>query len=238
MFLPYVPFALLSIYHMDFKHVLLQASLLINVVDPNGINPGVYWFFGLIMQFYVLFALLRTLKSTKSFWVLLALLNIISLVWLFLLQGNALQLNWVRHNCIGWLLPFSMGIWFAYSVKWKYLFDAHWKNFLWLIVGGILVALSNLNYYVWIFSSVMAIFAAIGLVKLVSSIEVLEKVCIWIGELSAFIFAVHPVVRFLCQKLCFSEMLRLPYLLGYVLVTVWFAVIYKCVHKRLISRWL
>ena len=236
--LPYLPFALLSIYQMNIKQVLLQVSLLANIFDPNGINPGVFWFFGLIMQFYLLFALLRMIKSQKVMLRVLMLLNVISLVGLVLLSDSPNVLNWVRHNFVGWLLPFSLGIWLGQSSKWGVLFNANWKNLLWVVCGGLLVMLSNLNYYFWIFGSVMAIFAAIGLAKLMSKVRCVDEIGVWLGSLSAFIFAVHPAIRLLCKKICFSDMTRFPYLMGYVLLSIIFAIIYRYIHKRLFSRWL
>ncbi len=238
MILPYLPFALLSIYNLDIKHVLLQMSLLINIVDPNSINPGVFWFFGLIIQFYVLFALLRTIKSRKYLSVVLILLNVISIACLVVLKNDTPILNWARHNCIGWLLPFSMGLWCAHSSKWSVLFDTWWKNLLWVVIGGLLVVLSNLNYYLWMFGPVVAIFAAIGLARIIKNIRVVDSACIGLGSLSAFIFAIHPLVRFLCQKICMSEMDRLPYLLGYISVTLVLSIVYRYIHKRFLSAWL
>ena len=238
MFLPFLPFAIYSFSTHLIKPVLLQLTLLINIVDPDSINPGVFWFYGLIMQFYIFFALLRLVKSRGNILTIFLLLNIISIVLLFLLVDNQTILNWVRHNFIGWLLPFSMGILFAKMSKCGFMFDSIWKNFIMIIVGCLLLVISNFNYYLWILSPIFAIFVAVGFTKLIERIHFLDAISVWLGYLSAYIFAVHPLVRLFFQKVCLSEMTRLPFLLLYVTLTILVSIIYKNIHRRFFSRWL
>lgn len=239
MILPYIPFALMQIYYNDaWLQVFLQTTLLANILSPNHIDPGVYWFFGLIIQFYLFYALLLHPRTNRFGGGILLIINLISIVWLFVLNDNASLLSYLRHNFIGWMLPFSMGIWFARQEIWHRLFDASWKNILWVIGGGIIVTLSNLNYYTWILSSAFAVMAAIGVTKIVAYSQLLDKCCVWVGVLSAFLFAIHPAIRFLCLKICWSEMTRLPYILGYVFVTFAVALLYRKIHNKLFSRWL
>ena len=238
MFLPYIPFVILQIYHKTYLQVILQMSLVANIFSPDHINPGVFWFFGLIIQFYVVYALLRCCKNEKVYHLVLFLLNILSLCILFIAKDNSSALNWLRHNFIGWMLPFSVGILFAKCQCLCKLFDSAWKNVGWLIGGGILINLANYNYYAWILSSVIAIFCSIGLTKLLQMCKIVDNGCVWIGALSAFIFPIHPIIRFLCMKLCPSRMVEFSFLVGYVIVSIVVAFIYREIHKRLFSRWL
>lgn len=239
MILPYLPFAMMQIYYQfDWLQVLLQTTLLANVFSPNLIFPGVFWFFGLIIQFYLLFVGLVWCNRVKLGGKVLLVLNISALLWMCLLESNSGTLNWVRHNFIGWLLPFSMGIWVAQRPMIGKMFDALWKNLFWVVVGGAIVTLSNYNYYSWVFSSAFAVVAAVGLTKLLSRVSLLDRWCVWMGTISAFLFAVHPSIRFLCSKICWNEMTRFPYVMSYLLVSILVAIIYREVHKRLFGRWL
>lgn len=238
MILPYIPFLILQMYRMEFMQVFLQLSLLSNIFTPDRIYPGIFWFFGLIMQFYLFYAILRLGGNAKRYHFLLILLNLISLIWLLTLSSNTPMLNWVRHNFVGWLLPFSLGIWFAQNAKLKILFDSLWKNLAWLIFAGALVVVSNYNYYAWIFSSVFAVLAAIGLTKLFARVKAIDKSCVWLGGLSAYLFAVHPFVRLVCMKAVGEQMQQWLYVIGYLVVSILGAMVYRQVHKRLFERWL
>lgn len=240
MILPYIPFAMMQVYYNDaWLQVFLQTTLLANIFSPHHIDPGVYWFFGLIIQFYLIYALLNQPKIARHRGgVILIIINILAIIWLFLLKNNTSMLSYLRHNFIGWLLPFSMGIWFAQKNVWHRAFNAHWKNALWIIIGGGLVTLSNLNYHAWIISPLFAIMAAIGLTKIITLNRALNNCLIWTGALSAFLFAIHPAIRFLCLKVCWDEMTRLPYILGYLFISFVVAFFYRKIHHLLFNRWL
>lgn len=238
MILPYIPFAMMQIYYnAEYLYVFTQLTLVSNILNPFYINPGVFWFFGLIFQFYILFALLLICERNNKRNLLL-ILNVISIIFMFFLLDNPRLLNWSRHNFIGWLLPFSMGIFFAQDKNFIRCFNKVWQNVLWVVIGGALIILSNFNYYTWIISSAFSILSAIGLTKLISKIRVIDNVSIWLGSISAYLFAIHPAIRFLCTKLCWSNMNSTIYILGYLLVSIIIAVIYKRIHKNIFSRWL
>jgi peptidoglycan/LPS O-acetylase OafA/YrhL len=66
MILPYTWFAIRHLLRSQSLPVLMQITLTSNIFRPNGISPGVFWFFGLIAQFYIFFALIRKYSSTRS----------------------------------------------------------------------------------------------------------------------------------------------------------------------------
>ena len=238
MIIPYMFFAIRNILRSQYRPVLLQLTLTSNIFAPNSISPGVYWFFGLIAQFYIFFALIRKYSSTRSASTgggILLLINTLSLIMLFCLPDKVGILNYARHNFIGWILPFSMGILFAEYQSFGKLFNKTWKNAAWLIVCGLLVVISNSNYYTWCISPIFAIIASIGLTKVLSHYKWIDKGCVWFGTLSSFLFAVHPIVRLLCLQFCAEKMIHTLYILGYLLVSIALALVYKAIHKRFLS---
>ena len=128
-----------------------------------------------------------------------------------------------------------MGILFAEYQSFGKLFNKTWKNAAWLIVCGLLVVISNSNYYTWCISPIFAIIASIGLTKVLSHYKWIDKSSIWLGTLSSFLFAVHPIVRFLCLQFCAEKMNHTLYILGYLLVSIALALVYKAIHKRFLS---
>ena len=89
-------------------NVLAQLLMYINVLpDPNKIIwPGIYWFFGLMMELYIVYRLL--LYRQKNFYVVL----LIAVCWLLQMfcDPDGETLNRLRYNCIGGMLPFGLGI--------------------------------------------------------------------------------------------------------------------------------
>ena len=235
MIIPYMFFAIRNILRSQYRPVLLQLTLTSNIFAPNSISPGVYWFFGLIAQFYILFAIIRMIRNVRHRSIALLAISILSMILMSCIPGSSALMSYIRHNCIGWLLPFAMGVWFAGLQSLDKLFDSLWKNLAWIIVGGSLVIISNANYYAWLISPAFAIMASIGLTKALTRCYWIDKSCIWLGTLSSFLFAVHPIVRSQCLQYCAEKMIHTLYILGYLLVSIALALVYKAIHKRFLS---
>ena len=236
MILPYLPFAIKAILSGSYIQALSQLSLLSNIINPSAINPGVFWYFGLVFQLYVLYALLAAVKRSNSRKLLLLILNVVSIIILLAICDKPNVLSWVRHNSIGWILPFSLGICFSRNDTFAKLYDKPWKNLLWVFLGTALIVISNFNYLLWIISPVFFIMAMIALTKLLSSLGVLHDTFVWLGGLSAYLFAVHPLIRLLCIKFCPTDMLSTWCILAYLLISVLTALIYKKIHAVVFKR--
>ena len=236
MILPYTLFAIIKLQASQYLNVFLQLTFLSNIFKPKRIFPGIFWFFGLIAQLYVLFAIIRNSNNKNSRNKVLLSICVLSTILMFFLPGDSKIMNHIRHNFIGWLLPFSMGVWFAEHKSLKKLFDSCWKNVAWVTICGLLVVISNFNYYTWFISPAFAIMASIGLSKILARCNIIDKCCIWLGTLSSFLFAVHPTIRFLCLKYFKSEMTHTPYILGYLLASILLALIYRAIYKRFLSN--
>lgn len=217
--------------------LLKQLALIGNVAFPDRITPGVYWFFGLIFQLYILYRLCFYRRS-KSF-----ILNINTLalaiftaLWLFCDKHTMAAM---RHNCIGWILPFSIGVMFARH-DFSALFARKWVMWLFVMLSGTVLTLLNYNPALWYFSPIVAIIAAISLAKLWQG-------GVWLGSLSSFLFVMHPIVRYIAMrnevKSLFGISSDAPYsieiiplLALYVALSLIAAILYKRLHSRLFDH--
>ena len=219
------------------EKLLQQLALVSNVAFPNRIQPGVYWFFGLIFQLYILYRICIYHRS-RSFILNLntIALAIFTAIWLFCDDATMAAM---RHNCIGWILPFSIGAMFARH-DFSALFTRKWAMWLLIILSGALLTLLNYNPALWYFSPIIAIIAAISLAKLWQG-------GVWLGSLSSFLFVMHPIVRYIALqdevKSLFGISSDAPYsieiiplLALYVTLSLVAAILYKRLHSRLFDH--
>ena len=98
-------------FHFHWYNVVAQLLMYINVLPtPDKIIwPGIYWFFGLMIQLYIVYRLF--LYRQKSIWVV----ALIAICWLLqaFCDPEGETLNRLRYNFIGGMLPFGLGILFA-----------------------------------------------------------------------------------------------------------------------------
>lgn len=219
------------------EKALQQLALVGNIVFPTSIQPGVYWFFGLIFQLYILYRLCIYRRS-KSY---ILIINIIALAifvaaWLL---GDDQSMSIIRHNCIGWILPFSLGAMFARH-DFSVLFARRWMMWLMLLLSGVVLTLLNYNPALWYFSPIVAIIASISLAKL-------WRGGAWLGALSSFLFVMHPIVRYIALqdsvKSIFGisgnavySIALIPLLATYAALSILAAILYRRVHTRLFDH--
>jgi len=93
-------------FHWD--NVLAQLLMYINVLpEPDKmIWPGIYWFFGLMMELYIVY---RLLLYRRQAWLVVGLIVVCWLLQVFC-DPDGETLNRLRYNCIGGMLPFGVGI--------------------------------------------------------------------------------------------------------------------------------
>ena len=186
-------------FHWD--NVLAQLLMYINVLpEPDKIIwPGIYWFFGLMMELYIVYRLL--LHRRSSWWVV----ALIAVCWLLqvVCEPDGETLNRLRYNFIGGMLPFGLGLIVARipilgknnSQPGKIIFP-RWENMAWLllaILSCVLVFAMCFNFQTWFWIPVFIIIGCVAMVKVMP--EWLMKVFIWFGGLSAAMFVAHPIAR-------------------------------------------
>ena len=172
-------------YKLLFLHTLLPDSGM-KIVGP-------WWFFGLIMQLYLLFPFLYKF-IVKYNWKALVALWIISYGWIFISQNYCQDLRDISlmQNAPGHLSEFSLGIWFALNKDKKI-------HVFWLFVSIALFILGNFFpvFFPFTFIAVTTIFifAYPYLKRFVCWKNYLRKFFIFLGNLSMIVFVVHTIFR-------------------------------------------
>ncbi|MBR1485574.1 MAG: acyltransferase [Prevotella sp.] len=203
-------------FHFQWQHVMAQFAMLINFLPtPNKIIwPGIYWFFGMIMQVYLVYRLLLYRRSSAL------AIAIVVLCWLpqACCQPDGEVLNWLRYNFVGAMLPFCAGILLARHGHLVAL--DRWPRWAWLLVwvgSTALLPLLCLSFQSWLWAPLAVIVAAVGLVRCMPSL--LMRLMVFFGTLSAPIFVAHPAARKLLIGVAFKDGVY-DGLLLYIIVTL------------------
>lgn len=187
-------------FHWD--NVIAQLLMYINVLSEpeKTIWPGIYWFFGLMMELYIVY---RLLLYRRSSWIAVALIVVCWLLQAFC-DPEGETLNRLRYNCIGGLLPFGLGI-IAARVRTlrtdsTFPSDSEYAPYvpiLWLLVFVISVALvfaMSFNFYTWLLW--IPFFIILGTIALVKAMpKWILNIITWFGSISAAMFVAHPIAR-------------------------------------------
>lgn len=207
------------------RSIIAQITLTINPLDYGNsgfvINPGVYWFFGAIMQFYLLFLILRKL-SVKSLWVLTCIFIGIHYIVLFVIAHNEFM-TWTRHNFIGWAVPFLLGMIAArtrLAPSKRVLVIVGIVSFIFLSISMISKALSPFTevFTILLFASIFQLFS--------------WRAFSFLGTISASIFVIHPFVRIIFYNVTDVAGHTLALTSAYFVITV----IVSFLHNRLLNQ--
>lgn len=183
----------ITIYHFYFhnmygiRSILAHMTFTINLLSygNNGfyLEPGVYWFFGAILQFYILFLFIRKLNIK---W-----LCVIGIVFLFihyfaLYFADNETMEWIRQNFFGWGTSFVAGI---IAAKTHITIPDRWKLLVGLI-SFIILCISLVTKFLAPLVEISTIILTICL------LNVLRAKWIYIlGVISASVFVLHPFFR-------------------------------------------
>ena len=195
-----------QVYSWD--HVLTQLTMTINFFyfDPDHIiKPGPYWYFGLMLQLYILYILVIYRWRQNSLLIALAAGSIL----LEACFGNQQDwLNYIRYNFIGGLLPFCMGIWAARrdplsnSPEGESNSKPPLGEVWWGLISALFVLIGGMYFWTWLIVPAFIATGAIATVKLLSAckgilspLSSLLSPLSWLGSISAMLFVMHPIAR-------------------------------------------
>lgn len=203
-----------TIYDMSyrenwFQHLVAQLMLCNNVLKhPNfNIIPGPYWFFGLMLEVYVIYRVIifpfSNIKNQKWRW-LKWFIPVTLVIWAIGIQMPLINrptiLSYLRYNAVVAMLPFTIGVLvarfgFPKIPKWTLVIIAS------VSLAGLMLV--NFNYYAWLWGHLVVIVGATSFIMLFRShnakaqqrLNSTLKPLVWMGALSSCIFVVHPFVR-------------------------------------------
>lgn len=170
---------------------IVSQMLFINNFIPTHISPiipGPYWYFGLSMQFYLIYLLLSKTSLFKR-WLIVTF----CLFAILVSKNHHYMTIWLKYNFIGSIIPFILGVCVA---KYNYatiIYDNKWLYTIFAFISFSFILVSELSFYTWIVSSIFFICFCICILKLLHSslIQLLSSV----GKISHIIFVIHPIIR-------------------------------------------
>ncbi len=187
-------------WHYTLLQVVAQLGMFNNLLpDPDrNIWPGPYWFFGLMLQLYIVY---RLLLFRRHWGYTVGLM--VGCVGVQLLMDPAGEtINWYRYNFMGGMLPFGFGLLaarFGGRIRQERMSLTTLLAFL-LLTSAMVVAFSY-SFLGWAFAPVAVCAASAALVKLIVRMPFpplshgLMYVLEWMGAVSAALFVIHPVLR-------------------------------------------
>ena len=232
MFLGYVAFAVVSYLHPHGYHgytagrVLAQLLMYINILpDPDHIiKPGPYWFFGLMLQLYIVYRLFIYRRRTANVLVLIAVCWLAQAVFTPANDPGGEILNRIRYNFIGGMLPFGLGVLYARYGKslspWAYLAVA--------AVSAVAVFAGSYAFQAWLWVPLFIVTGAVATIKLIP--ENVLKPFVWFGALSSALFVVHPVTREIIIKMSYRGQVYTG-LLVYIIASILLAWLFKLAFR-------
>ncbi len=167
--------------------------------DPDhNIWPGPYWYFGLMLQCYIVYRLVLY----RRHWGWTVGLMAVCLGAQMLTAPESDTLNYYRYNFMGGMLPFGLGLLFARYGERVILVRLNALGTLMsAVVCTILLVTVCHNYYGWCIAPWLVCLSAIYWIKLFSALNYpsllspLYQMLSWLGGISAALFVTHPLVR-------------------------------------------
>lgn len=187
-------------WHYTVVQIVAQLGLFNNLLpDPDrNIWPGPYWYFGLMMQLYIVYRVLLY----RRHWAFTAGLMLVCTLPQLMMDPEGELINRYRYNFMGGMLPFGFGLLYARFGEKIILTNL---NALGTVVSFVfcsflIMGMSN-SFLWWNVVPAMVCVAAIYFVKLfkvfahVPAMGAVFRRMEWVGKISAALFVIHPVVR-------------------------------------------
>lgn len=160
---------------------ILEQFLVLNILKPAYIVPGIYWYFGMAFQLYIFYLILRKCSvNALTFFLLLSMI--------FIVLVPERYMSYVRHNSLGWMPELLFGMICA---------NLHVSFFNGPVKNGVLFASLCIIFFS-IFSKFTYSFSGLGFCLFIICIRNwISRVSFltFLGYISAAIYVVHAVVR-------------------------------------------
>lgn len=180
--------------------IIAQLGLFNNILpQPDKIIwPGPYWFFGLMIQLYIVYRVLLY----KRHWGWTVGLILLCAAIQVECGPESEELNRWRYNFVGGILPFGLGL--LYGRFMPSTSKSYQLGFF--ILSLIAIWVFNLSYITWYLIPVVICTASISFIKLLQPLTdsnnpmallrrwIMQKLD-WLGSISAALFVCHAITR-------------------------------------------
>ena len=187
-------------WHYNVAQIVGQLLMINNFYDQPDRNiwPGPFWFFGLMLQLYVVYRLLLY----RRHWGWTVGLMVVCTVAQLFMDPEGENLNYWRYNFMGGMLPFGLGLLFARYGNKVMLVNLTFGSFLmsWVVCSFFIVSASG-SFYTWVIVPALVCYASVYFIKTVSTLPLpwlrarIGYVLGWLGNVSAARFVIHPAIR-------------------------------------------
>uniref|UniRef100_UPI00402519BF acyltransferase family protein n=1 Tax=Prevotella sp. TaxID=59823 RepID=UPI00402519BF len=187
-------------WHYNVAQIVGQLLMINNFYDQPDRNiwPGPFWFFGLMLQLYVVY---RLLLYRRHWGWTVGLMAVCTVAQLFM-DPESENLNYWRYNFMGGMLPFGLGLLFARYGNKVMLVNLTFGSFLmsWVVCSFFIVSASG-SFYTWAIVPALVCYASVYFIKTVSTLPLpwlrvrIGYVLGWLGNVSAALFVIHPAIR-------------------------------------------
>ena len=187
-------------WHYNVAQIVGQLLMINNFYDQPDRNiwPGPFWFFGLMLQLYVVYRLLLY----RRHWGWTVGLMVVCTVPQLFMDPEGENLNYWRYNFMGGMLPFGLGLLFARYGNKVMLVNLTFGSFLmsWVVCSFFIVSASG-SFYTWVIVPALVCYASVYFIKTVSTLPLpwlrarIGYVLGWLGNVSAALFVIHPAIR-------------------------------------------
>ena len=187
-------------WHYNVAQIVGQLLMINNFYDQPDRNiwPGPFWFFGLMLQLYVVYRLLLY----RRHWGWTVGLMVVCTVAQLFMDPEGENLNYWRYNFMGGMLPFGLGLLFARYGNKVMLVNLTFGSFLmsWVVCSFFIVSASG-SFYTWAIVPALVCYASVYFIKTVSTLPLpwlrsrIGYVLGWLGNVSAALFVIHPAIR-------------------------------------------
>ena len=192
---------ILGTWNRPMSRLLPLLGFYSNLQPGRDLILGPWWWFGLMMQFYILWRLLiyRRGKIVLYTTMGVCLAAVLTIAWIERgsLESTKTLTCYLHYNFPPSMLAFGLGVAHArYNLQWL----RQWWSPL---VGIAVILLGSFNAGIWCISSVGALMIAMAFVGKDTDSENpqhiiylnMRIILIFLGSISAWLFALHPVVR-------------------------------------------
>lgn len=187
-------------WHYNVAQIVGLLLMINNFYDQPDRNiwPGPFWFFGLMLQLYVVY---RLLLYRRHWGWTVGLMAVCTVAQLFM-DPEGENLNYWRYNFMGGMLPFGLGLLFARYGNKVMLVNLTFGSFLmsWVVCSFFIVSASG-SFYTWVIVPALVCYASVYFIKTVSTLPLprlrarIGYVLGWLGNVSAALFVIHPAIR-------------------------------------------
>lgn len=180
-------------HNWNIPSIIAQVTFTINPLcygdNSFVIEPGIYWFLGAILQFYLFFPVIRRLDK-NWLWLLLAAGIAIRYLAIYGMSNDVQE--WIRLNALGWVTPFIAGMIAARTP----LNLTRRTSVVLCILSAVLLWLCMTHQCLMPLSEICCITCCVTLSRIVTL-----KPLAWIGGISSSIFMIHPLLRMIFYEL-------------------------------------